>query len=242
MKPRTIGIALGVLLGAAVCVRLGVWQLSRWHEKQRLNTEIRAALQGPALPVGIDTAPPIGIAPNRVEAHGRFDESRQILIVNRPKDGSPGVEVVTPLLIGPREAILVDRGWLYAGDAATAAPQDYPEPGEHTVVGIAQPLIRGRKGVALRQIEGVSLALWSMRWLDPDSLATRLPYRLASFSIRQLPGPDVPERPSRSVPTAYNEMMHLSYAIQWFLFAFILLGGSLLLAVRRRTPTVPDRP
>jgi cytochrome oxidase assembly protein ShyY1 len=238
MKLRTIGIALGVL-GAAVCVQLGVWQLSL-AGKQRLNTEIRAALQGPRCPSERHRATDRHRA-KPGQAHGRFDESRQILIVNRPKDGSPGVEVVTPLLIGPREAILVDRGWLYAGDAATAAPQDYPEPGEHTVVGIAQPLIRGRKGVALRQIDGVSLALWSMRWLDPDSLATRLPYRLASFSIRQLPGPDVPERPSRSVPTAYNEMMHLSYAIQWFLFAFIMLGGSLLMA-RCRTPTVPDRP
>jgi len=242
MKPRTLVIALGVLVGTAACVRLGFWQLSRWHEKQRLNAEFRAAMTSTPIEVGADSGAPVGAVPRRVVVHGRFDEARQILIANRPKDGTPGVEVVTPLLVSPDEAILVDRGWLYSGDAASARPEEYPEPGEHTIVGIAQPLVRGRPGVALRQLDGVSLALWSARWLDPDSLAPRFPYRLASFSIRQLPGPDVPERPTRSVPTAYNEAMHLSYAIQWFLFALILLGGSSLLALRRGRAAAPTRP
>jgi surfeit locus 1 family protein len=242
MKLRSILTALLILLGAAVCVRLGFWQLSRWHEKQRLNAEIHKAMAEPTVAAGFDTQIPVGASLRRFEARGTFDEARQILIANRPKDGSPGVEVVTPLLVGPNEAILVDRGWLYAADAATARPEDFPEPGEHTVVGLAQPLIRGRPGVALRQIDGVSLALWSMRWLDPDSLASRFPYRLASFSIRQLPSEDVPVHPARTYPAAYNEMMHLSYAIQWFLFAVILVGGSVLLAFRRRSTDAPARP
>jgi cytochrome oxidase assembly protein ShyY1 len=43
--------------------------------------------------------------------------------------------------------------------------------------------------------------------------------------------------PRRSLPRPYNELTHLSYAVQWFLFAGILLGGSAALAwSRRRDP------
>jgi cytochrome oxidase assembly protein ShyY1 len=53
----------------------------------------------------------------------------------------------------------------------------------------------------------------------------------------------VPREPIRTEPAPYDETMHLSYAIQWFLFAAILSIGSLFLARARRrgTPTlVPE--
>ncbi|HYM81960.1 MAG TPA: SURF1 family protein [Candidatus Limnocylindria bacterium] len=240
MKLGSLLVLLAVLIGAAVCVRLGFWQLSRWREKQRLNAELAARLEGPTLGIRLTSAavdPPRG----RVEARGRYDESRQILLGNRVRNGAPGVEVVTPLLVDSTTAILVNRGWLYAPDAATARPDQYPEPGERGVIGIAEPLRQGIGGPALRVLELDSITLWSARWLDRDSLATRLPYRLAPFAIRQLPGSGVADRPSRSRPARYNESMHLSYAVQWFLFAAILVGGTAILAwTRRATRTVPS--
>ena len=164
----------------------------------------------------------------------------QFLLSGRAHDGAPGVEVVTPLrLPGSPTAILVDRGWLPSPDAATARPQDYPEAGERVVRGLAEELRRGAGGPPVRALAADSMALWSVRWLDADSVAQRLPYAIAGYSLRELPGSGVPDRPRRSRPTPYNEMTHLSYAIQWFLFATIMLGGSVALAWSRRRRSAP---
>jgi len=60
--------------------------------------------------------------------------------------------------------------------------------------------------------------------------------------LHALPDSTAPARPARSWPQAPNEWMHLSYAIQWFLFATILVVGSLVLAARgnRARAGAPD--
>lgn len=243
MRLGSVVVTLGVLTGAAVCVRLGLWQVSRLHEKQALNAALRAARTGAALVVRGD--PPLSEAARHsiLEVTGRFDEAHQFLLSGRAHDGAPGVEVVTPLrLSGSATAILVDRGWLPSADAATARPQDYPESTTRVVRGLAEDLRRGAGGPPVRALAADRMSLWSVRWLDADSVAPRLPYAIAGYSLRELPGPGVPERPRRSQPTPYNEMTHLSYAIQWFLFATIMLGGSAALAWsrRRRGAASPD--
>jgi surfeit locus 1 family protein len=234
MKPRTLLVLLLVLGGTALCVRLGFWQLSRLAEKRALNAALREAIAAPPIEAG-GAAPPIDrVRGRRVRLSGRFDQSRQILLSGRAKGGSPGVHVVTPLRL-PMDstAVLVDRGWLYSPDAAHARPQDHSEPGERVIVGLADPIVRARARAWL-EFERDSVTLWSARALDPDSLAARLPYPVAPYVVRELPGPGVPGEPARMEPRPYYEFEHVSYAIQWFLFGAILLFGSALLARSRR--------
>ena len=236
MRVRNVAAALFVVVMTATCVRLGFWQLSRLREKQALNAALRSALARPPLWItGIET-PVDSVRGRRVELRGVYDERRQILLAGRAHDGAPGVSVVTPLLVDPGHAVLVERGWLYSDDASTAHPERDPEPGTHVVIGMAAPFPVGRRGPSWRQVASDSATLWSTRWLDPDSLAARLPYAVAGFAVRQLPGAGVSPRPLRTPPAAYDEMMHVSYAVQWFLFAAILSGGSLILAFGRRRP------
>ena len=243
MKIRSLVVSVAVVAAAAVCVRLGFWQVSRWHEKRALNVALRAALA--ARPVSIQVAPASldSLRGRMVEARGRYDETRQVLLGARANAGSPGVDVVTPLVLsGGSSAVLVDRGWLYAADAATAHPEDCSEPGDRSVLGLADALRRGAGGAPIRRLAADSATLYSARWLDLDSLAGRFPYALAPFVIRQLPGPGLPEKPLRRRPQPLNEAMHASYAVQWFLFAAILLIGSAALAWSRRNggaTTVP---
>lgn len=238
MKWRNVIITLVILLVAATCVRLGFWQLSRLHEKQRLNAAMRAAMAAP--PLAIDGDPPAAdrVLNRRVSVWGHYDESRQILLAYRAREGSPGVDVVTPLIVKDSKiALLVDRGWLYSPDGATARPQNYPEPGMHEVMGLAQPIRRVPPPTPMRVLlpeDRERITLWSTRFLDPDSLPSHFPYALAPYVLRELPGPDVPAQPVRAAPQPLDELMHLSYAVQWFLFAAILLGGSAVLAWSRR--------
>ena len=239
MRFRGFWLLAVVLVGAAaICVRLGFWQLSRLREKRVANLAMREALARP--PAAFEwEAPPGSQLGRRVEAHGRYDERVQILLGPRTHDGSPGVHVVTPLVVGPRRALLVDRGWLYAGDATWARPMDFPEPGEQTVVGIAEPIPSVAEFVVAERREG-DATLLATRRLDPG-LGSHLPYTLAPVVLRQLPGPGVPAKPTREAPRPANTTMHLSYAVQWFLFAAILVGGPLVVvASRRNTPRRPE--
>jgi surfeit locus 1 family protein len=243
LKPSQIaGVALSLAV-SAVCVRLGFWQIGRWHEKQRLNAATAALLAAPVVTLGADPGPLEAVRGRRVAASGRFDERRQILLSGSAHDGAPGVEVVTPLVIAGdgTAAILVDRGWLYATDWINARPEDCPEPGPRRVVGIAGELPRTpamRPGApALRALRSDSIAVWSARGLVPDSLAPRFPYRLGGWVLRELPGPGVPQRPLRSPQRPLDEWTHVSYAAQWFLFAAFALAGPLVIArTRRRSP------
>jgi len=246
MKAGTFAALVVCLAAAALCVRLGVWQVSRWHEKQARNLALRSALA--AEPVKV-TDPLPGLAAiedRRIEVFGTFDESRQVLLSAREQAELPGVEVVTPLLLpGDSAAILVNRGWLYAPDGVHARPQEFREHGPRAVRGIARAMDRRGAGLPYFTLEkDTSHALWSARTLDPDTLAIRFPYALARWFLLELPGKGVPEKPLRSPPRPLDETMNLSYAIQWFVFAAILLTGSLAFAWSRRSvrPRRPVRP
>jgi surfeit locus 1 family protein len=223
-------------------VRLGFWQLSRLHEKQRLNAAYRAALATTPVPLPGALAPLAPFAGRRVRATGVYDETRQVLLSGRSLGHSPGVEVVTPLRTPDGGAVLVDRGWLPADDAMHARPQACREPGERTVPGLLEPMPDGVGGIAWTAIAADGVALWSARRLDVDSLRARLPYPIAPYVLRALPDRAAPAQPIRSLPEAPNEMMHLSYAVQWFLFAVILVVGSLITARRgtRSRTHAPD--
>ena len=248
------------VLVAAVCVRLGFWQLSRLHEKQALNQGLRSALAAPPLDLaGADAAaasrPAGALQGARYFARGRYDESRQFLLMGRAHDGDPGVEVVTPLL--PEDgsaAVLVNRGWIPSIDGATAQPERFPAAGERTIVGLAEPIVRGiarSRPTPYLRVEIDSLHVWSTPRLDADSVEARLPYRVRPYLLRALPDAadslEVAQEASASAFAGplrppvrfYDETVHVSYAGQWFAFAAIALIGSIVLVVRGRTKPAP---
>lgn len=228
MRPRTVVALLVIVTAAATCVRLGFWQLSRFEYKKTLNAARVAALAAPPWAWDGSPAPSESLAGRRVRVRGRFDPTRHVLLAFRERDGAPGVELVTPLMLGDRRRVLVNRGWLSAEDAMRARPQDYPEPGIVEVVGVAETLGHGHFGVYV--LEADSLTVLSARGLDLDTLASRLPGPLAPYLVRQLPGAGVPSRPRRSAPPLLDASSHLSYAAQWFLIAAVLLIGGIAFA------------
>jgi len=239
---RLVGflVLIAALAAAAVCVRLGFWQLSRLREKRALNAALRGSEHAPALVVTGEPPPAARVLNRPLQATGRFDEAHQFLLSGRFHDGEPGVEVVTPLRLDDSPtAILINRGWLPADDAATARPQDHPERGVRTVRGVVEGIRNGAGGSPPRALPGDGVALWSLRSLDADSIARRLPYPVAGYVVREAPGPGVPLLPRRSARKLHDEMMHLGYAIQWFLISIAILGGTAALAWSRRRRTGP---
>ncbi len=230
---------------AAVCVRLGFWQLSRLAEKQALNARLRAALAAPPRPL-----PPTGVPADSLDAarfivRGWFDQRNQIVLVNRVHGGEPGVEIVTPMKPEDgSEVLLVNRGWVPAADAATANPADYPAPGLQTAVGLLS---------RIPQVVRPSTTLWrpnpppgpfpdsgqihvrSTPRLDFDEVNNEFPYMVRGVILRELSTPGDAGLPARAEARLYDETIHKSYAAQWFLFGTIALVGPFLLLRRRRS-------
>lgn len=254
MRPGPLLIAALVLAGAAVCVKLGLWQLTRYHEKRAALATIESAMAAPPAEVSAETSP-AAIENHRVRLRGSFDPRVHILLAGRERNGAAGVHVVTPFVLEPRPgsadspsqsptAVLVDRGWLPADDAITARPQDTPEPDRHDLTGVARAMTKAPAGYPWRRLatEPDPVTLWSALLLDPDSIAARLPYPVAPFFVTELPGVGVPAQPARSAPEMPGASTHLSYAIQWFLFASILtLGPAFFAFSRRRAAAIASR-
>jgi surfeit locus 1 family protein len=218
---------VGALLLAAGCVRLGVWQLDRLRHRRARNLVLASSRALP--PVELRGMVPLdSVRGRRVRARGLYDYTHERVAHGRSFEGVPGVDLVTPLqLVGGRgSAVLVDRGWAPSPDGYHVDQGAYREPDSASVLGLGVVAPRWRGDV------------------DPGRTGDSLPYRLAPFVIQQLPDspPSAPAVASGNVARRWtmpelSDGPHLSYAVQWFSFAVIIVVGSLaLLRTRAQAP------
>lgn len=215
LERRDVAGLLFAIVAAAVCVRLGVWQLDRLRQRREQNAAVSAAHDRPPLEAtGALTAD--SARDRRIRARGVFDYERERLWRGRTYQGVPGVALITPLRLADGAAVLLDRGWVSSPDAYHVDARAYREPDTVEVVGLGKPAPRGRGDV------------------DPAKLRDSLPYPVLSFVIQLLPSPTAPDRglPPGLLRWPAPELTdgpHLWYAIQWFSFAVIVIVGSLAL-------------
>lgn len=239
---------VAVLVVAGVCIRLGIWQLDRRAERQARNAVIAERMDAP--PVTLERAPmdTAGLAYRRARLSGAVDDDRAIVLAGRSRNGAPGVHVLSPVRLGA-SAVLVNRGWLPAPDAATVDLDPVRIEGAVRVEGVLVPF----PDVDLdTEPDG-----FQTRWFRVDGRAIRsqYPYSVAPLYLvatsRPAPvgtgtssgaGADSARTPGDAAgpaplePPTVEPGPHLSYAIQWFSFAAIFLIGWIVLLVRRPGP------
>ena len=205
-------VALAV---AAACVLLGLWQIDRLRQRRLRNAALVAARQRPALTV--TRALTADSAENRrLYARGVYDYEHERLWRGRSYQGIPGVALVAPLRLSDGAGVLVDRGWVPSPDAYHVDERAYREADTADVLGLGMPAPRGRGDV------------------DPAKLRDSVPYPLLPFVLQQLPPSTALDRPAppgivRWPMPELSGGPHLSYAIQWFSFAVIIVVGSVAL-------------
>ncbi len=234
--PRWI-VAHVLLVGvAAACVSLGFWQLRRLDERRAFNARVEQGLEAVQVPLaGVLGEPASSLAYRRVVATGRYLPREEVLLGPLSRDGAPGYDVLTPLVTSAG-AVLVDRGWVpFALSTPPVAPARPPE-GEVTVTGYLLPERAARRAgpVGAQQLDFVS---------DPDiaRLQEQVSAPLAPVYLvllEQAPAPGDLPRPG--VVPELSEGPHLSYAVQWFLFATIAVVGYPFL-IRRRAVDLAGR-
>ena len=223
LSSRWIGFAVFVVLLAAVCTRLGFWQMHKLDLRLDRNDIISAHFDD--APRSLEDALPPGAEVDRstewtrVTAVGVYDLEHQLTVKFTTRDGAPGADVVTPLVLADGSAVLVDRGWI-ATDNNMAQP-DVPEPpsGEVTIMGWLRQ-DNGAGGNAVRPNNG------QIRAISSEALADFVPYELSDGYVNLQEQTPASATPLAAEPKPeLGQGPHFFYALQWWFFALLAIVG-----------------
>lgn len=237
-RGRRLVVLVAAVLAATATARLGWWQLDRAQQKLDLQARITARgslspLPQADLPRSEHTAADQHYRP--VQLRGRWQQAHTLYLDNRQMNARQGFFVVTPLLLGPGDAVLVQRGWMPRDFNDRARLQPLPDqPGEVLVTGRLAPPpsklldLAGAEQGPIRQN------------IDMVALSRELGLALRSLSVQQtqptelVPADGQPgatpsdDRLLRAWPAvAVDVGKHHGYAFQWFSLSALLVGLTL---------------
>ena len=231
---------LVVLLGMAVLVRLGFWQLDRLEQRRTRNTAIIQQLELPALPLTGQPLPQdlTSLKNRQGTALGEFDFSSQVALKHQNWQETPGIHLITPLVIeGTSQAVLVDRGWLPTDQAGPENWPQFDQPGPTTVTGLIQlsQTLPNSTGDTTQPTLAKRQAEWYR--VDIEVIQGQTPYQLLPIYVLESPrGEGNPELPYQVKPQFdLSDGPHLGYAIQWFIFSVILAIIYVRIVTKRET-------
>ncbi len=235
LRVRVIVFAVIAVALAALFVRLGLWQLDRLAWRRALNAEVAAHITAPPVTVAMLPRDSAAMRYRRVLVRGVYDYPNEVVITQRIRGGSPGVNLLTPLRVaGSDSAYLINRGWVYSPDGKTINQAQWRETDTAEVLAFALPANTADTNAAGASSQKL------MRSLDFDAVQKGMPYPVARVQLVQLgdtsPKSDVPPRLS---PPPASEGAHKSYAFQWFSFAAIALIGAGIFARNDRNRHKP---
>lgn len=205
---RRIPLLIFGLVGTAILMSLGFWQLQRMTWKAGILTEIDTRLAEPpvALPANPD---PVADKYLQVEATGRIvDGELHVLTFG---DGGPGFRVIAPMVLEDGRRILVDRGFL------PETEKDAPRArGDITAVG---SLVWPQETDNYVPDPNREKNIWFAR--DVDLMAEALETDQVMLAISRSTNNDgiTPQRVSVNISNR-----HLEYVMTWFSLAAIWVG------------------
>jgi surfeit locus 1 family protein len=232
---RQWALLVAAIVVAAVCIRLGIWQLDRLEGRRAFNAGVTTGLARPSVPIDAAIGEAGGDATRLsyrpVVATGRYDAAHEVILYGRTQDGRPGNHVLTPLLTGGDQAVLVDRGWVPFEDDVPPLGGPLAAPsGEVTVDGVLRP-----PDGEPRPTDGSSPVL-TVKDIDLAALDAQIPSSLLPLYLQltdQAP-PQPGGLPAAAPLPELSEGPHLGYAMQWFAFAITALVGYAVLLRRDR--------
>ncbi|GAB3306463.1 hypothetical protein EK0264_05825 [Epidermidibacterium keratini] len=229
LSPKWIAGLLGFLLAAATMVWLGNWQLDRMHQKRAANAAITAAVEADPVPAGevmpsnASEAVPSDEQWRKVTVTGTYLPEQMVLVRQRSFPDGVGLEIVVPMAADDGATYLISRGYVLSSGGADELP-DLPQTptGEVTVTGWVRPAVAVDSAAAeVSQIGGID----SVRRLDSQTVQDEMGQPISSGYVQATSESGDPAAIERVPLPELDDGPHLSYAIQWFLFAAITLIG-----------------
>jgi surfeit locus 1 family protein len=229
--------ALATLVGVALLLALGDWQLRRLAWKEALIAAVETRVHAPPvdLPPEADwpKLDPADYEYRHVRLSGVYDASRQVLVFRalgepRGRYGGPGYLVMTPLKLASGAEVVVNRGFVPQGRRDTAA--------------------LGAEGEAPSVVTGLMRASETRTWFTPaddpasgqwftrdvGAMARAMSLtRPAPFSVDADASADAAAIPEGGETIIAFPNNHLSYAMTWFGMAAALIGVFAAFALTR---------
>lgn len=219
MRRILFPLILGIV-GCAILIHLGLWQLRRLEEKEDMLAQIQASIDSDPVPLPANPDPSMKYMPVTVSG---TTTGAEIDVLSGSKEQGGGYQVVSRFVTDDGRAIMLDRGFV---------PQEL----RHVERGPVRLTVRGNlhwpdeKGSATPD-PNLDENIWFAR--DVPAMAQVLDTEpvlvVASFVEGDAQGVE-------PIPVAIEGIPnnHLSYAVQWFLIAATWAGMTVGLIWRIR--------
>ena len=190
-----------------VFIGLGTWQIIRLNWKNNLILEIENSLKNP--PVELAQSSKENFL--KIKTSGSIDFDKQIYLYNLNESGTPGFEVINPIMIGD-ENFLINRGWIPFEKKGT---QEINVFDQKNIIGTLK--LQGRKNI-FKPDNDLDENYWFS--LNREDI---LKFTGKNFSkyIIYLDGNYQLPRPKKITANISNN--HQKYAITWFSLALSIL-------------------
>ena len=208
---------------ATVCVFLSQWQFNRRTEALVKIDRVVQNFDQPALPIEQLVPRDKFDSENewrQVTLSGHFLIEDAVLVRNRPNNGQPGFLQLIPFISDAGKIYAIETGWIPTGEK-----QDYPD-------AVAMPSAADRQIIARiraaepslnRNAPSGQIATINIESLIAKTQVSNSIYKRVYFSLAQKYNnqrlPILTSRPQM------NEGNHLSYALQWILFALMAFAA-----------------
>lgn len=221
---RLIGMGIFSLVMFCLLMTLGIWQVHRWHYKDRIQREIASAQLRPPIPL---PDRPTSYQKVAITGHWLADKAAFFgdQIRNSPGGELQGAQLIMPFQRENGDAVMVDLGWVEG-----KIPQPVPVPaGTAMVSGYIQKAQNfgpfAAKSDATRKI---------FYTLDPVKIGAAMglghvaPYTLIVLGPKPIAGGPIP---AASLPEPPNNSQQ--YALTWFGLAIVVVIEFIFFARKR---------
>lgn len=219
MRRYLFPLILGVL-GCAILISLGVWQLQRLAWKQGMLDQIQSRIEGAPVPLPAAPDPSMKYMPVTVSG---TTTGQEIDVLSGTRESGGGYQVVSALVTDDGRRILLDRGFVDQDHKHDPRP-----PVRLEVVGnLHWPQEKGSATPA----PNLDQNIWFAR--DVPAMAQALGTQPVLVVAAAVSGDAQGVQP---IPVAIEGIPnnHLSYAVQWFMIAAVWAGMTVALIWRIR--------
>ena len=236
---RWLGWLSLVVVFAVACAFLSNWQFNRRQEALAAMTQL--AQNYDASPSSLDSLSKVNSFDKAnewrtVKLLGHYLPLNSVLVRNRPLDGEPGFLQLVPFQLTDGTLVAVERGWLAAGDKyQVPAESPLPDSADQIVIGhlrASEPTL-GRSAPK-GQLATINIEALVKAEGIKDRIYSKLYVRMSSESIA------APVTPRQLAKPQLDEGNHLSYALQWILFA-VMAAAALFWGIKKERQAISGK-
>ncbi len=208
-------------------INLAFWQLDRHNNRQAFNATITSRFDEPIVALeSLLGQDPSAIEWRTISVSGTYLEGVNISLVNVSQDGRAGYDPVSPLVMSDGRIVLINRGFL-----PLVAPFPQAPDGPVTVIGTVRESAQRKAGQVSDPASGV---LTEVQRIDIQRLDQQIDGNLVDVYVELLASePTDSPSLSRIASPDFTTGPHLSYTVQWIIFAAFAVFGWIVV-VRRR--------